>query len=223
MVRDILRGPLAGVVVFLVFVGVAASATFYLRKPVNPGFLDFPTIVALHVVLGGLYLLFAPFQFVRRIRSKHRLYHRWAGRALVALGLATGVTALFMGLVIPASGWPERVVIGLFGSVFLVALHKGFAHIRARRVRQHREWMIRAFSIGLSIATQRLIFIPSILVIANPTNAQIEMLSVVAFAAAFLVHACVAEAWIRLTRKCDAPQTGTTLQTGVAETSGARR
>src|SRR5215203_7567715 len=157
MVRKVMRWPLGAVVGFLAFIGIAASATHYLYEPYNPGFLDFPTVVALHVVLGGLYLALAPFQFVRRIRSRHLDYHRWAGRLLVSVGLAVGATALFMGLVIPKGGWPERVVIGLFGIVFLFALIRGFLHVRARRVALHREWMIRAFAVGLAIATTRLI------------------------------------------------------------------
>jgi hypothetical protein len=72
---------LLGVVVgLLALLGVGAAATHYLYEPYNPGFLEYPTIVALHVVLGGLYLALAPFQFVRRIRSGHLGYHRWAGR-----------------------------------------------------------------------------------------------------------------------------------------------
>ena len=133
-------GWLLGVVVgFLVIVGVGASVAHYLQEPYNPGFLDFPTVVALHVVLGGLYLALAPFQFVRRIRSRHLAYHRRVGRLLVAIGVVVGVTALFMGLVIPFSGWPERVVVGLFGSLFLFALVKGFVHVRTGRVALHRE------------------------------------------------------------------------------------
>jgi hypothetical protein len=44
------------------------------------------------------------------------------------------------------------VLIGLFGSLFLYALGKGFVHVRAGRVALHREWMIRAFAIALAIA-----------------------------------------------------------------------
>jgi hypothetical protein len=54
-------GWLLGVAVgFLALVGVGASAAHYLQEPYNPGFLDFPTVVALHVVLGGVYLALAP-------------------------------------------------------------------------------------------------------------------------------------------------------------------
>ena len=197
-----------GVVVgLLALVGIGASAAHHLQEPYNPGFLEYPTIVALHVVLGGLYLALAPFQFVRRIRSRHLGYHRWAGRVLVSIGLVVGATALFMGLVIPLSGWPERVVIGLFGSLFLIVLLKGFVHIRAKRVALHREWMIRAFAIGLAIATMRLVFVPALLVVANPSYGQIATLSVASFTVAFVLHSSVAEVWIRLTRKSGLPKT----------------
>ena len=93
---------------------------------------------------------------------------------LVAVGLIVGITALLMGLIIPFFGWGERVIIGLFGTVFLVALVKGFVHIRAGRVALHREWMMRAFATALSIATQRLIFFPTLLIFTDPTKGQLH-------------------------------------------------
>jgi uncharacterized membrane protein len=199
------RWVLAVTVGLLASIGVGASAAHYLQEPYNPGFLHFPTIVALHVVLGGVYLALAPFQFVRRIRSRHLGYHRWAGRMLVSVGLVIGLSALFMALVIPKGGWPERVVIGLFGSLFLFALIKGFLNIRAGRVALHREWMIRAFAIGLAIATARLIFFPALLItMTDPSEKLFGMLLTMSLAVAFVVHAGVAELWIRSTRRSGA-------------------
>lgn len=208
--RRFRRWPLGIVVGFLALVGVAASAAHYLVEPYNPGFLEYPTIVAVHVVLGGIYMLFAPFQFVKRIRSRHLGYHRRMGRVLVALGLVVGATALFVGLVIPFSGWAERVLIALFGGLFLFALGKGFVHVRAGRVGLHREWMIRAFAIALAIATQRLIFVPSLFVVVDPTGGRIVTLSIAAWSAALVVQSSLAEAWIRLTRKRRIPTTSRT-------------
>lgn len=96
---------------------------------------------------------------------------------LVAVGLNVGITAL----IIPFFGWGERVIIGLFRTVFLVALVKGFVHIRAGRVALHREWMMRAFATALSIATQRLIFFPALLIFTDPTKGQLSALWVAAF------------------------------------------
>jgi hypothetical protein len=112
-----------------------------------------------------------------------------------------------MGLVIPFSGWPERVVVGLFGSLFLFALVKGFVHVRTGRVALHREWMIRAFAIGLAIATQRVLFFPAIMItMADPTDGRFGTLLVTALAVAFVVHTSVAELWIRATRRSNAPK-----------------
>jgi uncharacterized membrane protein len=200
---------LGAAVGILALVGVAASATHYLQEPYNPGFLRFPSVVALHVVLGGVYLALAPFQFVMRIRSRHLAYHRRTGRLLVAIGVMVGATALFMGLVIPKGGWPERVVIGLFGTVFLAALIKGFLHVRAGRVSLHREWMIRAFAIALAIATTRLIFFPALIITGTgPTDRRFGTLLAVALAVAFVLHVSVAELWIRATRRSGAPRAG---------------
>src|ERR671912_348402 len=157
----------------------------------------------LGVAVGFLALI--PFQFVRRIRSRHLTYHRRTGRILVSIGLVVGTTALFMGLVIPFSGWGERVIIGLFGSLFLAALLKGFVHVRAGRVALHREWMIRAFAIALAVATIRLIYIPALLIVADPTDAQNALLWDASFAVAFVVNTSVAELWIRATRRSGAP------------------
>jgi hypothetical protein len=125
---------------------------------------------------------------------------------LVSVGLVVGLSALFMALVIPKGGWPERVVIGLFGSLFLFALVEGFLNVRAGRVALHREWMIRAFAVGLAIATTRLIFFPALLIcMAGPTDERFGMLLVVSLAVAFVLHTSVAELWIRATRRSGAP------------------
>jgi hypothetical protein len=51
--------PLGVVVAFLALGGIGAATTQYLYEPYNPGFLKYSTIVALHVLLGGLYLMVA--------------------------------------------------------------------------------------------------------------------------------------------------------------------
>src|SRR5258708_8343474 len=107
MINNQLRKSLNIVVVFLVIIGVGAAAAHYFIPSANPGFLTYPLIVALHVIPAGIWMALAPFQFVKRIRSRWLNYHRWAGRLLVAIGLAFGATGLFIGVVIPTAGWLE--------------------------------------------------------------------------------------------------------------------
>jgi uncharacterized membrane protein len=188
------------VVVVLALLGIGAAVGHYLMPPYNPGFARFPAITDVHVVLGAVYLGLAPLQFLRPLRARWPAVHRWLGRSLVGIGLVIGLSALFLGFVVPMSGNPERVVIGAFGGLFLASLVLSVVRIRERRVAEHREWMIRAFAIGLSIATMRLIFIPALMVVGNPTEQQVAVLSVSSFAIAFAIHALVAEWWIRRTR-----------------------
>jgi uncharacterized membrane protein YozB (DUF420 family) len=103
--------------------------------------------------------------------------------------------------VIPFSGRLESVINSFFALLFLVSLAKGLYYIRTKQIDLHREWMIRAFAIGLGPATMRLIFVPSLIVIGQPTHEQIMMLSIVSFTVAFSVHAGFAELWIRKTHR----------------------
>ena len=59
MTRQTMLWPLGVAVGFLALIGVGASVAHYLQEPYNPGFLEYPTIVAVHVVLGGHYLMVA--------------------------------------------------------------------------------------------------------------------------------------------------------------------
>ena len=178
---------------FLAITGVGPSIFYFLKEPYNPGFNKFSTITALHIIPGALYLALAPFQFITLIKSRWISYHRWMGRLLVLLGLFIGASALFIAIVIPFSGWPESVINGFFAIFFVYAIIKGFASIRAKQIAIHREWMIRAFALGLAIATMRLIFIPALIYIGNPTHDQIAMLSIISFSIAFTIHIGLAE------------------------------
>jgi hypothetical protein len=198
-----MRRTISIVVGLLTVLGVGAAAAHYLREPYNPGFTVFPVLTGVHVILGGLYLLLAPVQFLPAIRDRFPAYHRFAGRLLVAVGLLVGASAFGISVWIPYSGWSETVIVGGFALFYFFAIALGFAHARARRFELHREWMMRAFSIGLAVATMRLIFIPWLtLLLASgpPVVEQIQMLTIVSFTVAFVVHALGAELWILRTR-----------------------
>lgn len=197
-----LRRSLNILVVFLVLIGIGAVALHYFIPPISPGFLIFPVAVALHVVAAGIWMTLAPFQFVKRIRARWLNYHRWAGRALVATGLIVGLAALFMAWVTPIAGWPERIILGFYGLLFLMELGKGFYSIRVGQVMLHREWMIRAFALTLAVSTIRLIEIPALIITGTQS---LQIIYVVANITAFTSHALIAEIWIRATRRKHVP------------------
>ncbi len=188
------------VVGFLAIAGVGATIRFMLVGGANEGFEQYPNATLAHVAPGLLYLALAPLQFVKSIRSKYPALHRWSGRLLVVLSLVLGAAAVFIGLVFPYSGLPEQIVIAGFGTFFLAAAIKGFLCARQKNFKAHREWMMRSFAIGLAIVTMRLIFVPILIIIGNPSVEDAQFWSIVSFTLAFFMHWAIAEWWIRRTR-----------------------
>jgi uncharacterized membrane protein len=191
------------VVVLLVAIGVLAAIGYFHHPLFNPRFAEFPRLTRLHVVFGGLYLALAPFQFLTARRPGALDYHRVAGRILVPVALVVGATATFITFVIPNGGWHERVLVGPFAVFFLVALVVAVRRIRAGRVAEHREWMIRAFAIALAIASQRVLFVLEAVAIygRRPVGQEIHFLAVSSFTIAFGLHALLAERMIRAGRR----------------------
>ena len=195
-----IESALSILVGFLAIAGIGGSIFFLFTGGNNEGFEEFPTITNLHVIPGVIYLALAPLQFVKQIRNSFKSYHRWIGRVLALIAVVAGSGAMFLGLITPYSGIPEQIVIAIFGSLFLFSTLRGFVCARARKFSEHREWMIRAFAIGLSIATMRLIFVPILILIGEPSREEAEFFSIVSFTIAFALHSGFAEYWIRHTR-----------------------
>ena len=79
---------------------------------------------------------------------------------------------------------------------FLLAGGAGAITIALGQVAAHREWMIRAYAIGLGVGTIRLLVGPLLSLSGRPFH---EIFGI-AFWIAFALHLLVAEIWIRFTR-----------------------
>jgi hypothetical protein len=79
------------------------------------------------------------------------------GRVLVPLGLCAALSGLWLTLFYPRlhhSGALLAAIRLTFGSAMLASLVIAFVAIRRRDVLRHRKWMIRAYALGLGVATQ---------------------------------------------------------------------
>jgi len=206
-----------GLVIFLALVGVAAvtrrAIVLFFPSPAtssrNPaaaldgGFARHRDLTLVHIFPGFLFMVLGPLQFVRRIRSKHLQFHRWSGRVFVFLGLVIGLSALAMSYTTSVGRANETAATTLFAIVFLFDLVKAFVHIRRREIAQHREWMIRAYAIGLAVATVRPIV--GVFFATSPfTHLTPHEFFGTAFWLGFTVNLIAAEAWINYTRGTDA-------------------
>jgi len=216
------RRALWAAVIFLALIGVAMGVRRTLNLipvvahgyrppaiPPNPRlaqltalddlFARYPILTLVHIVPGMLFMILGPLQFSSTIRERHLRWHRWSGRIFVACGLVIGTTALVMSFGMPAiGGLNQAAATTLFGTFFLIALCKAFWHIRRREIALHREWMIRAFSIGLAVATIRPIV--GVFFATSPlTGLTPREFFGIAFWIGFVLHLIAAEAWIRTT------------------------
>ncbi len=202
-------GALWGAVIILAIIGIAAAVRrgLYLAHIIEPfvqpefgefdaGFARYSVLTWIHIVPGFLFMVLGPLQFVRRIRSRNIRLHRWSGRVFVASGMVIGVTALIMSFLMSIGGANETAATMFFAIIFLFALSKAFLHIRRREIAQHREWMIRAFAIGLAVATVR----PIVGMFFAFTNLSPREFFGIAFWLGFTLHLVLAEIWINYTR-----------------------
>jgi len=156
-----------------------------------------PLLLLAHALPAFFFMLLGPLQFVPRIRERHILLHRRSGLAIVVSGLWVGVSAIVMPFRFPLiSGLTEVAAVLSFGIFFLFALGKAFLHIRRHEIASHREWMIRAFAVGLGIAADR----PIDIAFEAFTHMRPREHFGIALWISLLSLSLVAEAWIRHTR-----------------------
>jgi len=161
-------------------------------------FLKRRVLTLVHIVPALILVTLVPFQFSRSFRSRHLRVHGWMGRTIMTLGITIGTSALLL-LRDPVGGWLEVSCILLFDFLFLFSLTKAFVHIRRKEVSLHREWVIRAMSVALGVATVRPImgvfFATSRFTGLTPHN-----FFGIAFSLGFTLTYIAGELWIRCTR-----------------------
>ena len=162
-------------------------------------FAKHPLMTLLHIFPGGVFVTLALFQFSSRVRSRHIQFHRWSGRILVLAGFAFGLTALYFGLLMPYGGPTEAMAIVLFGVLFLGAISRAFIAVRRHQLACHREWMIRAFAVGIGISTARIV-LPVLDITLTPAGFRSKEIFVLGLWTGWMITVGAAELWIRYTR-----------------------
>lgn len=125
-------------------------------------FARFPVRALLHMVAGMVMLVAGALNLDPGLRLRHRVLHRWMGRAYVAAVVIGGTAAL---LAAPWSygGMVTHLGFGTLGVLSITTTLLGLAAIRKGDVRVHREWMIRSYALTLGAVMLR-IYIPVSLV-----------------------------------------------------------
>jgi uncharacterized membrane protein len=106
-------------------------------------------VLGVHVLSGILALATGPLQFVRKIRRRFLLLHRSLGVVYIASCTGLGLSGLVLATTSYA-GWTTSLAFGLLGLSMLFTTWTALRMVLARRIGDHRRWMIRSFSLAFA-------------------------------------------------------------------------
>ena len=178
-------------------VGSLTGAEGLPDDPFNLRYVERPWLTMMHTIPGMLFAVLGPLQFMSPIRDRFTRVHRACGKTFMAVTVFSGVSAVLIGLLFPVWGFSVNQAITLAMAVFMLfAIYRAYTYIRAYQIDLHREWMIRAFTTGLSVAWFRFMLNS----VWQPLGFDFDTSWNIVLASAAPTALLVAELWIRATR-----------------------
>jgi hypothetical protein len=137
------------------------------RVPQPAGFPEHYYVLVAHILFGTVAMVSGFLQVWPWFRRRYRRGHRIAGRIYVFGGaLPAGLAGLVLGVTSPF-GPVARASHVLFASIWLTTTVLGYRRARQRRFAEHREWMIRSYTLTASTITNR-IWGPVLFIVLEP-------------------------------------------------------
>lgn len=123
----------------------------------------------MHVLGGATFGILGPIQFSRVLMRKFGRLHRVMGRVFVAAGAMISLSALTLLWHFPDT-YSAAMNSGrlLFGIALGGALALAMQAIRQRDFDRHRNWMIRAYAIGMGATAVTTVFFPIYVITGEP-------------------------------------------------------
>lgn len=109
-----------------------------------------------HIGFSSVAMFLAPFQFWQRLRSKRPMIHRFMGRAYVASVLIGGISGLILAIT-TQTGAVAAFGFGALAVVWIAVSMRAVWLAKARRLDEHRAWMIRSAALTFAGVTLRLL------------------------------------------------------------------
>jgi uncharacterized membrane protein len=149
----------------------------------------------LHVLGGATFGLLGPIQFGRALVPKYGRLHRILGRVFVTAGAMICLSSLSL-----LWRFPEAYSVAIssgrlvFGIGLGIALVLAMQAIYTRDFHRHRNWMIRAYAIGIGATAVTMVFFPIYLVTGEPPTG---IVADIAFLGAWTACVVFAEVLVR--------------------------
>ncbi len=123
----------------------------------------------MHVLGGAAFGILGPIQFSRVLMRRYGRLHRVMGRVFVVAGAMISLSALTLLWHFPDT-YSAAMNSGrlLFGIALGGALALAMQAIRQREFIRHRNWMIRAYAIGMGATAVTTVFFPIYMITGEP-------------------------------------------------------
>jgi hypothetical protein len=143
-----------------------------------------------HIIPALAFVTLVPLFYLRRFSQAP-----WLRSALLLIGVIVGITAYAMSID-AVGGWVERTAVLFFNTLFLISLLRSYLIMRRGDLYQARQWMTRAISILLGIATTRPVM--GVFFATSPlTHLGPKDFFGFAFWIGFSINTLVVELWLR--------------------------
>ncbi len=120
----------------------------------------------LHIGASSAALFLGAIQMIKALRRKALGLHRWFGRAYALAVALGGISGLLIAFEI--DGALSTLGFALLAALWLITTAKAVSLARARKIAEHRRWMICSFALTFAAVTLRLQLLVFALVFAMP-------------------------------------------------------
>ena len=158
-----------------------------------------PRLFVVHALSGAIALAAGPFQLHRQLRVKSPAVHRAVGWAYVFSAWTASLTAAGLTPFFDVT-WAAKLAFGALAALWFATTTIGLRRAIARRIAEHRAWMLRSFALALFFVTGSLWMEVS----RSLPYAQ-EVTYPLAVFLGWSLNIAVVEGWLRLARRAKPP------------------
>lgn len=151
---------LLGVVIISlsVYFMIGAAHFFKLTREELGKYFDVKWVLIFHITGGGIALLSGPFLLWEKFRNGNLKLHRLLGKVYLVSVFVSGFLAVYLSLTTAyAVNWAYAFSAQVWASVWLSASFAAYYFVINKKIKLHKEWMMRSYMVSLAFVISALI------------------------------------------------------------------
>lgn len=157
--KEFLQLLLGAVIIGLSIYFLTGAAHFFkLTREELGKYFDIKWVLLLHITGGGIALLTGPFLLWEKFRNHNLRLHRFLGKVYLISVLVSGLFAVYLSFTTAyAINWAYAFSLQIWVSVWLSASVIAYYFVINKKIKLHKEWMVRSYIVSLAFVISALI------------------------------------------------------------------